>query len=141
MRATAALVDRNWPARVTALAGVCVRQCAVGEDHCAALSATGAVYTWGSNLRGQLGYAGGRQLLPKRVEALNHLCANGTHRRESHDSCHPLMPPTPVTEPVRSKCAPSRLASAKRRPKQRKLEMVAVNLSTISGACGQSAEL
>ena len=33
-----------------------IRQIAVGDDHCIALSASGQVWTWGSGVRGQLGH-------------------------------------------------------------------------------------
>ena len=59
------------PKLVEALREVKVVSTAAGERHSAAVSHTGALYTWGSDEDGQLGHSDrGNQLTPKLVEAL-----------------------------------------------------------------------
>eukprot|EP00347_Sterkiella_histriomuscorum_P005355 403356926 len=43
------------PQPVISMLGIKIRQLAVGEDHCMALSADGSVYVWGDNRKHQLG--------------------------------------------------------------------------------------
>ncbi|XP_056135403.1 probable E3 ubiquitin-protein ligase HERC1 isoform X2 [Lampris incognitus] len=47
--------NHNRPQQVPSLAGIFIQDIAVGAEHTLVLSATGDVYTWGSNSEGQLG--------------------------------------------------------------------------------------
>ena len=73
------------PTRVHALAGQHVVHVALGRHHTAALTSTGAVWTWGLGSSGQLGHGDSANYsVPKRVEALNGafvvaVDANGWH--------------------------------------------------------------
>ncbi|XP_057693786.1 probable E3 ubiquitin-protein ligase HERC1 isoform X7 [Corythoichthys intestinalis] len=47
--------NHNRPQQVPALSGIHIQDVAAGAEHTLVLSSTGDVYTWGSNLEGQLG--------------------------------------------------------------------------------------
>ncbi|XP_037104179.1 probable E3 ubiquitin-protein ligase HERC1 isoform X3 [Syngnathus acus] len=47
--------NHNRPQQVPALSGIHIQDIAAGAEHTLVLSSTGDVYTWGSNLEGQLG--------------------------------------------------------------------------------------
>ncbi|HEY0074895.1 MAG TPA: hypothetical protein VGB77_12385, partial [Abditibacteriaceae bacterium] len=51
-----------------ALSGKTVTQIAAGQEHCLALASDGKVYSWGSNLKGQLGSGGGNSPAPVAVD-------------------------------------------------------------------------
>ena len=65
------LQQQLLPKKVEALAGRRVVAVAAGSVHSLALTADGAVWSWGGGVDGRLGHGDGqRQLLPKKVEAL-----------------------------------------------------------------------
>eukprot|EP00939_MAST-03C_sp_MAST-3C-sp1_P002284 g2284.t1 len=61
--------------------GVKVKQIACGEDHCIALSSDGKVYSWGGNLRGQLGIG----VSERAVYSPSHIAR--IHRKVSQIDC------------------------------------------------------
>ena len=64
------------PRRVEALVGTRVVQVACGAAHTAVTTSTGEVYTFGVGNGGQLGHGGhDTELVPRRVEAYNHVIA------------------------------------------------------------------
>ena len=63
--------ERGQPEKIEALAGQRVVAVSAGDVHCLALSADGAVWSWGYGEQGRLGHGDQQnQLLPKKVEAL-----------------------------------------------------------------------
>ena len=59
------------PKKIEALAGRCVIAVSAADDHCIALTADGALWSWGCGTSGSLGHGDTQlQLLPKKVEAL-----------------------------------------------------------------------
>jgi len=64
--------EQLLPKQVEALAGQRVIAVSAGNVHSLALTADGAVWSWGNGEEGQLGHGDGQmnQLLPKKVEAL-----------------------------------------------------------------------
>ncbi|KNC50223.1 UVB-resistance protein UVR8 [Thecamonas trahens ATCC 50062] len=69
---TGATSSIRSPRLLAALDGVCIAAVTAGEYHSAALSADGAVYTWGKGDDGQLGLgATGQAVLPTQVVALD----------------------------------------------------------------------
>ena len=64
--------ESQWqPKKVEALAGQSVVAVSAGGSHSLALTADGAVWSWGGGSDGQLGHGNQqRQLLPRRVETL-----------------------------------------------------------------------
>ena len=63
--------DQLLPKQIEALAGQRVLAVSAGNDHSLALTADGALWSWGGGAFGQLGHGDQQnQLLPKKVEAL-----------------------------------------------------------------------
>ena len=66
--------NRLLPKKIEALAGRRVVATSLGGDHNVALTADGAVFTWGEGEYGRLGHGEdeSNQLLPKKIEVWAH---------------------------------------------------------------------
>ena len=83
------LEDQLVPRGIQALLGVRVHHVAAGSYHSMALTADGAVYTWGDGGGGKLGHNDDERMhwVPQRVAALNGMPAAAISAGESHCLC------------------------------------------------------